>query len=115
MEALRYLGRLSQARAIDARAVKHGDWFSMAGLLIVRQRPGDGTVIFATLEDETGLLDLVLYEDVYKKFRDDFLEHSFFEAGGLLQKDGNSASLLLKTLRALMPGEPLKANSYDWH
>jgi len=115
MEALRHLGRLSQARAIDARAVKHGDWFSMAGLLIVRQRPGDGTVIFATMEDETGLLDLVLYEDVYRKFRDDFLEHSFFEVGGVLQKDANSVSLLLKTLRSLIPGEPLKASSHDWH
>jgi error-prone DNA polymerase len=114
MQALRKILRLSETRCADARKAQHGAWFSCAGFLIVRQRPGDGKVIFATLEDESGLIDLALFLDVYQRYRDEFLENRFFEAGGILQKDGDSVSLLLKKLRVLTPGEPLRADSHNW-
>ena len=80
----------------------------------MRQRPGDGKVVFATLEDETGLLDLVLFMDVYEKFREAFLGHAFFVAEGILQRDQASVSLLLKGLKAIDLAPTLKAGSHDW-
>jgi len=114
MQALRGLIKLPKALCADARQAPHNSFFSTSGLLIVRQRPGEGKVIFATLEDESGLLDMVLFMDVYEKFRDLFLNHAFFKAGGILQRDQDSMSLLLKDLQALKLEEALKVGSHDW-
>jgi error-prone DNA polymerase len=114
MQALRGLMKLPQARCADARCAPHNSAFTTSGLLIVRQRPGDGKVVFATLEDESGLLDLVLFMDVYERFRDAFLGHAFFRAGGVLQRDQDSVSLLLKDLKALDLEQALSVGSHDW-
>lgn len=114
LQALRGLVRLPQARCADARSTPSGGAFRCGGLLIVRQRPGNGNVVFATLEDETGLLDLVLRLDVYAKFREVFLSHAFFVAEGILQRDQDSVSLLLKGLKALDLEGTLNVGSHDW-
>jgi error-prone DNA polymerase len=41
----------------------------MAGLVLVRQRPGNGSAIFITLEDETGITNVVLWARVFERFR----------------------------------------------
>ena len=41
----------------------------MAGVVLVRQRPGKGNVCFITLEDETGIVNVVLWQDRFDKFR----------------------------------------------
>ena len=84
--------------------------------MIVRQRPGTAAgVVFATLEDETGLLDLVLHTEIYERFRELFLSHAFLCASGILQRDQDSVSILLKDLKALEPSQALKAQSHNWH
>jgi error-prone DNA polymerase len=114
MQALRKRLKLPPLRAEDAKTTEHGTWFTTSGLLIVRQRPGDGNVVFATLEDETGLIDMALFMDVYERYRDEFLDNSFFEVSGVLQRDGDSISLLLKKLKAISLEEGLKASSHNW-
>jgi hypothetical protein len=59
---------LSQSRrAMDAR---DGRWLEAAGLVLVRQRPGSAKgVMFITLEDETGIANLVVWPQVFEKFR----------------------------------------------
>jgi error-prone DNA polymerase len=115
LQALRGLIKLPKARCIDARTAPPNSPFSTSGLLIVRQRPGEGKVVFATLEDETGLLDMVLFMDVYEKFKGVFLNHAFFKAGGILQRDQDSVSLLLKDLKPLDLDAALNVGSHDWH
>jgi error-prone DNA polymerase len=76
---------------------------SAAGLIIVRQKPPTAKgMTFATLEDESGLLDLAFHPEVYEKYAEAFLAHCFIEVRGVLQRDGNSISLLVKTLRPLL-------------
>ncbi|HTB22650.1 MAG TPA: error-prone DNA polymerase [bacterium] len=117
MEALRRLmPKLPQGRCQEARQARHGQWWRQAGLCIVRQRPGTAKdVVFATLEDESGLLDLVLHPEVYERHRDDFLNNAFFCAEGVLQRDRDSVSMLLKKLRPLDPERMLKVGSHNWH
>jgi error-prone DNA polymerase len=115
MQALRGLLKLPRSRCIDGQTATPNRPFTTSGLLIVRQRPGNGKVIFATLEDETGLLDMALFLDVYEKFRDVFLGNAFFVASGILQRDGASVSLLLKDLKALDMEQALHVGSHDWH
>jgi error-prone DNA polymerase len=56
----------------DARAVaamRHGQRVRYAGLVICRQRPGTaGGVVFMTLEDETGFVNVVLWERVFERY-----------------------------------------------
>ena len=46
-----------------------GLWTRTAGLVLVRQRPGSGNAIFITIEDETGITNVVLWARQFEKFR----------------------------------------------
>lgn len=81
-----------------------GRMVSAAGLVIVRQRPPTAKgMTFATLEDESGFLDLAFHPEVYEKYREEFLRHCLIEVKGVLQRDGDSMSLLVKVLKPLLP------------
>ena len=65
--------RLTQAGALTARdypARANGRTVVVGGVVLVRQRPGTAKgVCFMTLEDETGVANLVLWESVFERFR----------------------------------------------
>ena len=52
-----------------ANAHRDGAWVRVAGVVLVRQRPGKGNAIFITLEDETGIVNIVLWARQFEKFR----------------------------------------------
>jgi error-prone DNA polymerase len=56
----------------DARSVAqmpHGRKVRYAGLVICRQRPGTaGGVVFMTLEDETGFVNIIVWESIFQRF-----------------------------------------------
>jgi error-prone DNA polymerase len=57
-------------RACDLADIKHESQVTVAGLVLSRQRPGTASgVVFITLEDETGTMNLVLFAQVYERFR----------------------------------------------
>lgn len=51
-----------------ARA-RHGSYVTVAGVVLIRQRPGDGKVVFITIEDETGVANVVVWPDLLERFR----------------------------------------------
>jgi error-prone DNA polymerase len=64
--------RLAARGAVTAAAyskMKDGRRVTVAGVVLVRQRPGKGNVCFITLEDETGIVNIVLWQDRFDKFR----------------------------------------------
>tara|TARA_R110000868_G_scaffold171997_1_gene407766 strand:+ start:2481 stop:5708 length:3228 start_codon:yes stop_codon:yes gene_type:complete len=61
----------------------------LAGLVLVRQRPGTASgVIFATLEDETGVANIIIWPKVYERYRRIVLTSRLFEIRGRVQKEG---------------------------
>jgi error-prone DNA polymerase len=105
MQALRAkMRRLPSATTATGRELAHGMALSIAGLVIVRQRPptAKGTV-FATLEDEHGFLDLTLRAEVHERYEDIFAAHAFLVVDGVIQRDRNSMSLLVRRMRPLWP------------
>jgi error-prone DNA polymerase len=64
---------LVRLRARPARALKHarqGQLMSVAGLVLVRQRPGTAQgIVFTTLEDETGTANLIIHPGIYEMHR----------------------------------------------
>tara|TARA_R110002074_G_scaffold88160_3_gene194373 strand:+ start:4274 stop:7501 length:3228 start_codon:yes stop_codon:yes gene_type:complete len=61
----------------------------LAGLVLVRQRPGTASgVIFATLEDETGVANIIIWPKVYEQYRRIVLTSRLFGIKGRVQKEG---------------------------
>jgi error-prone DNA polymerase len=57
-----------------------------AGVVLVRQRPGEGTAIFITLSDETGVCNVVIWESIFKNFRKEVMGSRLLLAEGKVQK-----------------------------
>ena len=76
-------------KAAALAGVEDGQWVEVAGLTLVRQRPGTASgVIFITLEDETGVANLVVWPKVFERFRRVVLGAQLLAAQGRLQKEG---------------------------
>ena len=72
--------------ARQVAAMEHGRQVSCAGLVICRQRPGTAAgVVFMTLEDETGFVNLVVWTKVFQRFRNIILTASFLGVSGAIQ------------------------------
>ena len=100
----------------SVRKAPSGRYLSLAGLVIIRQRPQTAKgVRFATLEDEWGYLDLILHLQTYERYQDIFDHKAFLVAAGTLQRDQHSASLLVKRLSPLLSEtEELSCQSRDY-
>ncbi|WP_454885603.1 error-prone DNA polymerase [Sphingomonas oryzagri] len=57
-----------------------------AGVVLVRQRPGKGNAIFATLEDETGIVNILLWARMLDRYRRALMASRLMEARGVVQK-----------------------------
>jgi error-prone DNA polymerase len=76
--------------AAELATLPDGARAAVAGLVLVRQQPGSAKgVIFMTLEDETGLANLVVWQHVFARFRRVVLGGRLVEARGRLQREGD--------------------------
>jgi error-prone DNA polymerase len=70
-----------------------------AGLVLVRQRPGSAKgVMFITLEDETGIGNLVVWPQVFEKFRRVVMSASMIAVRGRIQREGEVIHLVAQRL-----------------
>ncbi len=73
-------------RAGNLHTVDAGLRIEVAGLVLVRQRPGTAKgVVFATLEDETGVVNVVIWEKVFKAYRKTILSARMLAVRGKVQ------------------------------
>lgn len=81
------LARAGVLRAADLRRARNGQWVKVAGLVIVRQRPGTAKgLCFITLEDETGTANAAVMPDVFTQYRAVIHTAAFLLIEGPLQK-----------------------------
>ena len=70
--------------------------------MLVRQRPGTASgVIFATLEDETGIANLVIWPKVFERFRRIVMTARLIGAIGRIQSESNVTHLVAERLMDL--------------
>jgi error-prone DNA polymerase len=68
---------------------KDGQLVKVAGLVLVRQRPGTaGGICFITIEDETGFSNLVVFEKLFETYRKEILHSRLLMVEGRLQREG---------------------------
>ncbi len=111
---------LAQRRIISAAQLmnKHqGNWVKVAGLVLVRQRPGTASgIVFATLEDEAGIVNLIIHSTIYDRYRLAARHAHLLQADGYVQRQGQIVHVLAKRLfdlSDLLAG--LDSKSRDFH
>jgi error-prone DNA polymerase len=103
------LDRRGVVRAAELLARPAGRRLAVAGLAITRQRPGTASgVVFLSLEDETGLANVVVWPAVFERYRRVASTASLLLVAGELQRTGLVANLVASHLEALaLPARPL--------
>jgi len=82
-----------------------GQLAAVAGLVIVRQAPPTAKGhLFITLEDETGLANLIIRPDLYERKRAVLHRATALVVWGVTQRDGRASSLLVRDVQALDNG-----------
>lgn len=81
-----------------------GKYVKVAGLVLVRQRPGSANgVTFMTIEDETTDMNIIVWEKTGQLFRRILLTSSLIEISGQIQKEGQVIHLIARSLNDLSP------------
>ena len=98
-------GSLAKRRIVtcaEAMQARDGKWLEAAGIVLVRQRPGSAKgVMFITLEDETGIANLVVWTKVFEKYRRTVLASTMMSVFGRIQREGEVVHLVARQLRDL--------------
>jgi len=81
------------SREIEAK--RGGSTVQVAGVVLVRQRPGKGNVIFITLEDETGVTNVVLWARLFEEFRREVMAARLMQVEGVVQKSAEGVTHLI--------------------
>ena len=77
---------------------------SVAGLVLVRQRPGSAKgVIFMTVEDETGIANIIVWRNIFQRFRAIVLGARFVRVSGRLQSESGVIHIVADRLDDLTP------------
>jgi error-prone DNA polymerase len=107
--------KLGACRAIDMQQMRDGSVVKVAGWVIVRQRPGTAKgFVFLTMEDETGVANVIITPQLFDKYRLVLVDHPFLLISGKLQNQDNVVSVKAKTVKALS-FSVAAAPSHDFH
>lgn len=85
-----------------ATGQRDGRHVRLAGLVLVRQKPGSAKgVMFITLEDETAIANLVIWPSLYEKQRRLILTASMMGVEGRIQREGDVVHVVVRKLHDL--------------
>ena len=99
------LGAMEVTSSGELPGLKDGDWVQVSGMIVSRQRPPTAKgVVFLALEDEEGLINVVVRPKVYEENRE-ALRSPFVVIRGRLQRRSKAISILAREIMAL---------SIDW-
>lgn len=84
--------------------VPQGARLTVAGLVLVRQRPGTAKgVIFVTLEDETGVCNVIVWRKIYERFRRAVIAGRMLRVTGRMQREGAVTHVIADKIEDLSP------------
>lgn len=109
-ESARILSCHDAANAADGRRIR------VAGVVLIRQRPGKGNAIFMTLEDESGIMNVLIWARLLEQFRKEIVGARLMVAEGVIQRSKEGVVHLMAErlhdrtswMRRLTDGAPVK-------
>ena len=90
-------------RCGDLARIKDGRRIEIAGIVLVRQRPGAGNVTFISIEDETGIANLIIWQRRFEAQRRIVMAARMVVARGILQREGEVIHLIAERLEDATP------------
>jgi error-prone DNA polymerase len=109
------LSKLDVKRACNLARIPDGEYTRVAGCVIARQRPGTAKgFVFLSLEDETGISNVIVNPDPYEKYRVVINREKFLRIEGLLQNQDNVISIKASRMMPISIGAE-KTESHDFH
>ena len=102
--------------AATVQQMSHGQRVDYAGIVICRQRPKTAKgIIFMTLEDETGFVNVILWRDIYERFRVTVKTLSFVGVSGRLQNESDVVHITAESVwQPKLEVEPVRRKSRDF-
>jgi error-prone DNA polymerase len=104
---LRFLRPALEARRIVSCAgladVRDGRKVEVAGIVLVRQRPGAGNVTFVTIEDETGVANIIIWQRLFDVHRRIVLGAAMMGVKGRVQREGEVIHVISDVLEDMTP------------
>lgn len=91
-------------RAEQLAHIRNGERVRVAGLVLVRQRPGTASgVIFMTLEDETGIANIVVWPKLFEQFRREVLGGRLVAVDGPVQSESGVIHVIAERVHDFTP------------
>ena len=123
MQLLREHAAFKRCRtAAQISHCRHGQLVHVAGLVTGRQRPGTATgVVFVTLEDETGNINVVVWASVMERYRSALLQGQMLRMKGVVEREGRVIHVVaghvedVTHLLQAMADDSLPFRSRDFH
>jgi error-prone DNA polymerase len=81
--------------------IANGRRVTVAGLVLVRQRPGKGNAIFLTLEDEEGVANIIFWQRTFERFRAVVMGAKFVRVTGKLQSESGVVHIVAEKIEDL--------------
>jgi error-prone DNA polymerase len=85
------------ASCADAASAKNGAHVRTAGIVLVRQRPGKGNAVFITIEDETGITNILLWARLFERQRRPVMASRLMVVEGDIQRSKEGVVHLMAT------------------
>jgi error-prone DNA polymerase len=109
------MNRLGVRRASELAHLRNGRSVSVAGCVIVRQRPGTAKgFVFLSMEDETGIANVIITPDMFQKNRLLLVREKFVLVEGILQNQDNVISIKARRILPLNVTQA-ETTSHDFH
>jgi len=100
-------------RAVDLPNAKNGRRVRVAGMVITRQRPGTAKgFVFLTLEDETGISNVIIRPDLFDRNRVTVVRQPFLIVDGVLQHQDGVLSVRAERVEGMSGGASVDAHDF---
>jgi error-prone DNA polymerase len=100
-------------RAADLPRARDGRRVRVAGMVITRQRPGTAKgFVFLTLEDETGISNIIIRPDLYDRDRTTVVRQPFLMVEGVLQHQDGVISVRAERVEAVQGDAAVDAHDF---
>jgi len=97
------LDAMNVVRCGNLQSTKDGRRIEVAGIVLIRQRPGKGNVTFLTIEDETGIANIIVWQRLFEIHRRPVMSASLLKIRGTVQHEGEVIHVIAKQLQDMTP------------
>ena len=110
------MNRIGVTAAAGLHSIPNGRAVKVAGHVIVRQRPGTAKgILFMSLEDETGISNVVVMPDVFEQQRVDIVGHPWVMVEGQMQNVDHVIHILARRVLPMPRAMEIGSISHDFH